>query len=242
MFNLNIASQQLSFKELHMRYPRFRVADMEKSNIVTNMFRKKNIPYPPESIFLRIFKEEQTIELWAKSENLNTYSYMKKYNFCAFSGKLGPKRKEGDLQIPEGYYFINRFNPQSSHYLSLGINYPNTLDQLAGNKGMLGGDIFIIGNCVSWGCIPIGQNNIKELYLIIVDTYSYNKKMISVHIYPNKMNLSNFNLLKNQFQNNHNLISFWDNLKDGYIFFEQNHILPIIEIDKKNIKYKFINR
>ena len=242
IFPSDIASQQLDFKELHMRYPRFRVAVKEKTNIVTDFFQKSNMAYPPEKIFLRIFKEEQTIELWVKPENIDTYSFIKKYNFCSSSGTLGPKRREGDLQIPEGFYFINRFNPQSSHYLSLGISYPNTLDKVAGEKGALGGDIFIIGNCVSWGCIPINQNDIKELYLIVVDTYSKNRTKASVHIFPKKLDFEHFNNLKNQFKENQELVSFWENLKTGYDFFEKNHILPIIKVDQKNIKYKYFSR
>jgi len=235
----DIAAQQLSFKDMHMRYPRFRVAVKEKTNVVSNIFQKSNMVYPPEKIFLRIFKEEQTIELWAKPEDINAYSFIKNYKFCSFSGVLGPKRREGDLQIPEGFYFINRFNPQSSHYLSLGINYPNKLDQEAGKKGALGGDIFIIGNCVSWGCIPTNQDNIKELYLIVVDTYSKNKTKAFVHIFPKKLNIENFINLKNQFEENQELVSFWKNLKTGYDFFETTHTLPVIEVDQKNIKYMY---
>ena len=46
------------------------------------------------------------------------------------SGTTGPKRAEGDYQVPEGFYYINEFNPNSKYHLSLGLNYPNASDKI----------------------------------------------------------------------------------------------------------------
>jgi len=51
------------------------------------------------------------------------------------SGKLGPKRQQGDMQIPEGFYHISGFNPASNFYLSLRINYPNPSGALGKGHG-----------------------------------------------------------------------------------------------------------
>ncbi len=61
----------------------------------------------------------------------NLLSLFKTYKVCALAGTLGPKRMEGDYQVPEGFYYINEFNPQSNYYLSLGINYPNESDKVS---------------------------------------------------------------------------------------------------------------
>ncbi len=49
------------------------------------------------------------------------------------AGTLGPKTNAGsDYQVPEGFYYINEFNPKSSFHLSLGLNYPNASDRILG--------------------------------------------------------------------------------------------------------------
>ena len=95
-------------------------------------------------IYLRAFKDEKKIELWAKNFTDSKYKLIKVYKICRTSGDLGPKREQGDRQIPEGFYHINRFNPYSNFLLSLGLNYPNKSDRILGEKGNLGNDIFII--------------------------------------------------------------------------------------------------
>lgn len=104
--------------------------------------------------------------------NKDLFRLIKDYQICSLSGELGPKRQQGDLQVPEGFYWIDRFNPASNFYLSLGINYPNQFDRILGKSGELGGDIFIHGGCVTIGCIPITDDKIKELYLIAVEAKS----------------------------------------------------------------------
>lgn len=46
------------------------------------------------------------------------------------SGSIGPKRSEGDNQVPEGFYYINEFNSRSNYHLALGLNYPNASDKV----------------------------------------------------------------------------------------------------------------
>jgi len=87
----------------------------------------------------------------------NTYTLVKNYPICATSGLLSPKRRFGDEQVPEG------FNPQSNFQLSLHVSYPNAADRISGSKQNLG-DIFLDGNCVTIGCIPITDDEIKEVY------------------------------------------------------------------------------
>ena len=76
------------------------------------------------------------------------------YPLAATSGQLGPKRHTGDCQVPEGFYEIYRFNPQSNFHLSLGLNYPNTADRALGEPAP-GSDIFIHGGAVTMGYLPV---------------------------------------------------------------------------------------
>ena len=180
-------------------------------------------------IFLRAFKQEQKLEAWIKAEKDSKFRLFKSYDFCKSSGKLGPKRREGDLQIPEGFYHINRFNPKSKFHLSLGLNYPNASDLILSDKEKPGSDIFLHGGCVTVGCIPITDEKIRELYLLASFAKDSGQKQIPVHIFPFKMTNAIFGE-KNQ--NNPNY-SFWQSLEPIYRYFEKNEYLPSsIQIDE----------
>ena len=66
-------------------------------------------------IFIRIYKEENTLEVW-KQDRIGKFALLKSYPICKFSGKLGPKIVQGDYQAPEGFYDITpeQMNPNSS--------------------------------------------------------------------------------------------------------------------------------
>lgn len=238
-----------SFLNSREKYPRVNRARIEKDLYLSQLFHSKQLPYPPEKIYIRIFKKEKILELWVWSGNANSFILSKSYHFCATSGILGPKRKQGDLQIPEGFYHIDRFNPWSKFYLSLGINYPNRSDRIRGDNQNPGGDIFIHGSCVTIGCIPITNDKIKELYWISIQSKRNGQDRIPVHIFPAKFNEENLKMLLQlaenqpfwlQFKwftgNNHpyskeELKSFWKNLQKAYDYFEKNKKLPRILIN-----------
>lgn len=133
----------------------------------------------PKEIILAAFKEERILQVYAKENR--RIKMIKEYPFTAYSGKLGPKLKEGDRQIPEGIYKVEYLNPNSSFYLSIKINYPNEFDKSKTeftNVSDLGGDIFIHGNAVTIGCIPIGDEAIEEVFLLTRKAMNNNVKVI----------------------------------------------------------------
>jgi murein L,D-transpeptidase YafK len=83
----------------------------------------KSLSYPPRAIFLRAFKKEAVVELWVENPS-GSYTLAKNYSICATCGILGPKRRIGDEQVPEGFYELDWFNPQSNFFLSLHVSYP----------------------------------------------------------------------------------------------------------------------
>ncbi len=124
-------------------------------------------------------KKEQILEIW--TDDLDKNILIKKYKFTAFSGELGPKLQSGDRQIPEGIYEVESLNPNSSYHLSMKINYPNQFDEECAkidNRKDLGGDIFIHGKNVTIGCIPIGDKNIEELFILVFKVGLKNTKVI----------------------------------------------------------------
>lgn len=122
----------------------------------------------PEQLALLAFKEEQIVEVWGKQEQ--TWRKITTYPFTAMSGRLGPKLREGDWQIPEGLYRIEVLNPNSNYHLSLRVNYPNDFDRAMAERDgrtRLGGDIYLHGKNATVGCIPVGDAAIEELFVLV---------------------------------------------------------------------------
>jgi murein L,D-transpeptidase YafK len=220
--------QSDSFKERQLKYSRVRQAYKDKEENMTSLLHDKQIDKNRLKVYLRAFKSEKQIELWGKNDTDTKYSLIKTYEICRTSGRLGPKRKQGDLQIPEGFYYINRFNPYSNFYLSLGINYPNKSDRILGNKSNLGGDIFIHGACVTIGCLPITDDQIKELYILCVEARNNGQSSIPVVIYPSKLSDTEFKRLTDKYSSDSDKVGLWTDLKKGYDIFNKTKQLPSI--------------
>ncbi|MEO1052642.1 MAG: L,D-transpeptidase family protein [Bacteroidota bacterium] len=215
------------FKTNQLKYSRPKTAFKEKAEDFRQLLNSAGIDQKSLRIYLRAFKREGILELWAKNKDDQAYQLIKTYAICSGSGDPGPKRMEGDFQVPEGFYHIDRFNPWSNFYLSLGINYPNKSDKILGKKGKLGGDIFIHGNCVTIGCIPITDDQIKELYVFTVEAKHSGQQSIPVNIFPARMTDAMMVQLKKE-HNNPELISFWEDIKPGFDHFEKYKQLPSI--------------
>src|SRR6266853_4908325 len=123
------AEEAKSFRELQWKYPRVRTASKEKDDVLRQRFKEKGLGFPPHAILLRAFKQEGLLELWAAGADDKSYVLVHEYRICTSSGILGPKRRFGDEQVPEGFYELDWFNPQSNFFLSLHISYPNATDR-----------------------------------------------------------------------------------------------------------------
>jgi len=133
----------------------------------------------PAELVLLAFKKEQIVQVFAKAEN--ELKLLKEYPFTAYSGKLGPKLKEGDRQIPEGIYKVEYLNPNSSYHLSIKVSYPNEFDKSKttfSNVQAMGGDIFIHGKAATIGCIPVGDKAIEEIFYLVKEALNNEVKVI----------------------------------------------------------------
>jgi len=220
----------VSFREQQWKFPRVRTAAKEKDEAVKQLLMSKGLGYPPQAILLRAFKKEAAVELWVQGGG-QTYVLVKSYSICATSGILGPKRRFGDEQVPEGFYELDWFNPQSNFYLSLHVIYPNTADRILGSKQNPGGDIFLHGNCVTIGCIPVTDDGIKEIYWLAVLARNSGQMHIPIEIFPARLTAAGLDRLASAHRNEAELVSFWMNLKEGYDFFERHHQPPEVRVD-----------
>jgi murein L,D-transpeptidase YafK len=189
-----------------------------------------SLPNPPREIFLRVLKQDQRLEVWARETD--PFALLKSYPFTAFCGELGPKRREGDRQIPEGLYVIDRFNPLSLFHLSLRVNYPNASDRVLSDPDRPGFDIYIHGSNQTVGCIPLGDEAIEELYVLALDTVTRGQKEIPIHIFPAAMESTAWE--EYQAQHPEKVTSFgpfWENLAQAYRAFEETRLVPAFEVD-----------
>jgi murein L,D-transpeptidase YafK len=183
-----------------------------------------------DSLFLRIFKKEALLEVWINSDEV--YRHLKDYRICAYSGELGPKEKEGDKQSPEGFYKVKKhhLNPNSKFHLSFNLGYPNDYDKAHKRTGSF---LMVHGNCVSIGCYAMTDEKIEEIYALVEAALDQGQKYVQVHIYPFRMTEENMVLYDES-----KWYDFWVNLKEGYDYFESEHLPPYIKVEKKHYSIK----
>lgn len=218
-----------SFKTAQLKYSRVKKAYDTKFPDLKSEITKAGFQINSFEIYLRVFKNEKEVQVWMRNKGDQKFKLFKTYAICAKSGDLGPKRKEGDGQVPEGFYEIESFNPASSYHLSMKVSYPNASDKLKAN-GRTGGDIMIHGNCVTIGCVPIEDDPIEELYVLCVEAKD-RKNKLRVDIFPCKLTDANMNVLSKNYSAEK--YAFWQNIKPGYDHFERTNKVPEFSIDKK---------
>ncbi len=175
-------------------------------------------------IFVRIFKAQKVLEVWL--EKGGVFVRFKTYSICTFSGRLGPKLRVGDLQAPEGFYFVTpgRMNPRSQFHLSFNLGYPNAFDRAHGRTGSA---LMVHGDCVSIGCYAMTDTHIEEIYALADAALRKGQPFFRVHVFPFPMTRKN---LRTHAHPRWSL--FWENLKEGYDHFESHKRPPNVEVKK----------
>ena len=180
-------------------------------------------------ILIRIFKVNQQLEVWL----LKGYQYQlfRTYSICNFSGKLGPKVKEGDLQAPEGFYFVglDQLNPNSDFHLSFDLGFPNAYDRAHRRTGS---HLMIHGGCLSTGCYAMTDEGITEIYTLASAALKSGQSLFEVHIFPFRMTPANMAAHARS-----RWAHFWANLEEGYDYFERFHRPPIISSNGKDYTF-----
>jgi murein L,D-transpeptidase YafK len=223
-----------TFLSQQLQYPVFQSAFEKKDSVLRKEFEAKGLHYPAHYIYLRSFKYDSYLEVWVKSRATDTFALFKRYPICALSGTMGPKRREGDRQVPEGFYFINEFNPRSAYHLALGLNYPNFSDRSHGDRANPGNGIYIHGSCVTEGCIPLTNPEIDEVYVLAVHARNLGQNYIPVHIFPVQFNNKGSVAYLDKHSSSDGVSQqFWLKLKEAYDDFNANHRLPLILFDEK---------
>jgi len=162
-------------------------------------FEAVGLAYPPGDLLLVGLKWERELRVYAAEKPGDPWVAVHTFPVLGSSGTLGRKLREGDRQVPEGLYRIDRFNPRSRFHLSLGLDYPNAEDRLVADPLRPGSDIFIHGGNQTIGCLPIGDEGIERLYLICHDVRGSLRDGIPVWIFPGAMTQHNWHLVYHPF-------------------------------------------
>lgn len=192
------------------------------------MLEKVGVSYPPDEVYLRLFKEDRQLELWVGQAG-KPLVLLSTYPVCAASGELGPKRMEGDLQVPEGFYEVSQFHSTSNYHLALKVSYPNASDRVRSDAQHPGGLIYLHGGCASIGCIAIENEPVEEVYLLALDA---KVRTIPFHIFPFRLTARALEAHADSPN-----AAFWGELAPGYQQFEASHRPPRFKVDAKSGAY-----
>jgi murein L,D-transpeptidase YafK len=210
---------------------RARAAANRVRGTLTRALEKNDLRFG-DPVFIRIFKEERELELWVREPRKKSFQLFRTYRIAAMSGKLGPKVSQGDLQAPEGFYYVapGAMNPQSNFHLSFNIGYPNKFDRAHGRDGTF---IMVHGNRVSIGCFAMTDKKIEEIYTLCDAAHASGQKFFRVHSFPFRMTEARMKaaVLEGWW-------SFWKNLKQGYDAFEESRVPPNVTVEGKRYRFE----
>ncbi len=222
------------FLDNQKSFPKISEMMSREEDTLQKQFQAKQLVWPARFVYIRSFKYDSEMEVWVKNKQNEKYKFFKTYKICALAGSLGPKRMAGDYQVPEGFYYINEFNPRSLYHLSLGLNYPNASDRMLCDLSQPGGDIYIHGSCVTTGCIPITDGQIEELYVLAAHAKDLGQDFIPVHIFPvNFENPKSLAYLNKFLLSFNEFVPFEKSLQNAFYYFEKNHQVPPVVVNAK---------
>ncbi len=200
-------------------------------------------------IFVRIFKESSELEVWMERETQappeaagpqSEFVLFRIYKICKWSGDLGPKEKQGDGQAPEGFYHVTpgRMNPNSRFHLSFDLGYPNAYDRAHERTGDY---LMVHGSCVSIGCYAMTDQRIEEIYTLADAALAGGQNYFRVHCFPFRMTDERMAKATKAAADREEgeqaeaeaaaaLLSFWENLREGYDWFEKTKQPPNVEV------------
>lgn len=179
-----------------------------------------------DPMLIRIFKQEFELEIWLRKDD-GRFKKFTTYPICRFSGRLGPKLKQGDRQAPEGFYTVSKglLNPNSRWHRSFNLGFPNTFDRAHGRTGSF---LMVHGGCSSIGCYAMTNDVIDEVWSLITSALNNGQRRVQVQAYPFRMTDENLAA-----RANNRWAGFWRDLKFGHDLFTTTRVPPRAHVCQK---------
>jgi murein L,D-transpeptidase YafK len=173
-------------------------------------------------VYIRIFKLESELELWVQKGD--RFERFATYPICLWSGRLGPKLREGDRQAPEGFYTVDaeQLNPNSVMHRSFSLGFPNVFDRAHGRTGSF---LMVHGGCASIGCFAMTHPTVDEIWRMVTAALEGGQPRFAVHVFPFRMSERALD-----FRKGYRWHGFWSDLKKGYDLFQPGRIPPAVSV------------
>lgn len=173
-------------------------------------------------IFMRIFKQDFELELWMLRDG--RFHRFATYPICRWSGRLGPKLRQGDHQAPEGIYTVDQraLNPESRWHRSFNLGFPNAYDRAHGRTGSF---LMVHGGCSSIGCYAMTNAVIDEVWRIVTAALKGGQARFQVQVFPFRMTEEN---LASHAEHPH--APLWRQLKRAHDLFDEELLPPLVRV------------
>lgn len=181
-------------------------------------------------MYIRIFKEARELEIWLYRTGDRTWVHFRTYDICNYSGRLGPKLRDGDRQSPEGLYRIRsgQLHPTSRFHLAFNLGFPNAYDRANGRTGSY---LMVHGDCVSVGCYAMTDASIEEIYALGEAALKGGQDAFQVHAFPARLTESWLNA-----RSDSHWSGFWADLQTFYELFETSGVPPDVRVESKRYR------
>lgn len=193
-----------------------------------------------QPIFIRIFKESDELEVWMQPGPERPFQHFKTYEISNYGGQgIGPKLREGDGVAPEGFYFVTpaQLNPYSRYHLSFNLGYPNRYDRMLARTGSA---LMVHGRTASIGCYAMTDPQIEEIYTVAEMALRNGQPYFRVHIFPARLTTEQLEVYRTATDPDvQQWYPFWQNLAEGYRYFQEHGFPPNVTVDAEEQLYRF---
>lgn len=242
---LDTSARADGFLKRQMRHSRVKRAVAKHQPTLQVDFKKAGAAWPPKGVFFRAFKAEKVVEVWAAApESTDRWRLVRTVQVCRSSGKLGPKVKQGDRQVPEGFYNVKRFSPKSPFHLGLWLSYPNKVDWRRASKVRKspGGAIRIHGGCVTSGCLPVGNDSMEGLYIAALLARDKGQADVPIHVFPCRFGDDSCEqALRPLEKKTPALAKFWKSLRTGFQLFAKTGKPPKVDATRQGYSFSAVD-
>lgn len=189
-----------------------------------------------DPVFLRLFKKEQELELWMQARGHADFTLFRVYRLQASSLTPGPKRREGDRLIPEGFYYQTA-SQYREHDQSVGdreeidLGYPNDWDRL--DADVSGAAVLAVGASRDSVCL-LSAEDMAEVKTMIGAAFSSGQRVLRLHLFPFRMSDE---MMSREWNESSASADFWMKLKEGYDFFENAGFPPNVTVDSSGYHF-----
>jgi murein L,D-transpeptidase YafK len=223
-----------AFLDDQLAHPRVKTAYTEKLPVITEKLDSHQLKSNNFYAMFKIYKYEKLLRVYVREKTASEWLLYEDFRFCALSGTLGPKQREWDYQVPEGYYYVNDFNPYSSFLLSMGVSYPNAADKILYPAENKGDGIYLHGGCATIGCVPVEDEPIKELYVLAILSKNNGQSQVPVHIFPFAWSAVKMSVAVAEYPE---FATFWQNLYRIEQGFDSTGVMPEVAVNKTGEYY-----